>query len=74
MKTDIPRKGLDKWLHDLLKISDDRRKSFNRRVKRFERRIYNRRINNDRRMQEIWISNENRSGEERRSYCNEQID
>ena len=53
--------GISAWLQKQLKISIDRRKGF-------ERRVIKRRSGLDRRMLQIEVSIEKRTGNERRSY------
>ena len=61
MEKETSSKGFDIWLQKQLKISIDRRKSF-------ERRVINRRAGLDRRMFQIEVSFEKRTGNERRAY------
>ena len=61
MEKETSSKGFDIWLQKQLKISIDRRKSF-------ERRVINRRAGLDRRMFQIEVSVEKRTGNERRAY------
>ena len=61
MEKETSIKSIGAWLQKQLKISIDRRK-------RFERRVINRRSGLDRRMFQIEVSVERRTGNERRAY------